>query len=755
MTKELKSLLILFVLILLLPNIRYTSEKNQLKIIQTDLSSRIAENVLYNTTLTVTAPLGYSMLESTPIILNLSLLASALPPSVDPFGLDTPDSSDDIKWNAAFVTYEDSLIPSQVDDVDTIPGYSEKDELLFALPDSVNLASGESSSFSIYFSQKDLNLPPPYFPEVCSITPYSKLEEIDDLWPELIDPDDGAYYIGNEIVQGAVLRSAAWSSGAIYELSLLDDQGESRFDIIKEKFPFPSEIWKWSRFARIEEFTSQNQYATHPYPGKLINLIPGPIRARITVQSTQPYTFNKYGEPGDQLDIYGVYTYSVYANQTYFDYSIDITGSEANTSSVLPLEYQNREWGGGRPGTYYKGIYVPGYTEDEGYGEGWVMRAPEDIDMHSIDTSDFSSPWYLEALLEGTTITPSSWEQPDDDKLGYGFIFEDRGFNNISWSASTEGVKNLYHGAQFPLKTRYHPFDADVLGGQDKIAFMEDRYDEFIKPRPTLTFSSSIISVAELPFDSLLISTPKASLDFDNHLLDVENITAFATDVAEFVSDANATKAAYQLLHFDNNSETGITGNLSWNNISQTWEVENIDVSSLNLHNSFVVVVEMETSTLSAKSPPSDCISVGEDIYPPTITAIVQNPSENIRYTDPVEITCQVSDESGISKVILRYHNDSWIDVPMVLEAGKFIGSIPPHSGGTMIEYEIKALDNSDRENSVSTVTFNYTVETDVESSTTRSSVPTSTVDTKISSGFTFIGVLILICVGLSWKKRR
>jgi hypothetical protein len=490
------------------------------------VSKTVATDDMIKVIINVTAPSTHDLPASTAIIIKLSDIAPNLPVSIDPFGMNTPESSDDIKWNAAYVTYNGELIPSQVDDIDGTTGYSENDELLFALPEAASLAVDQSAQFTVYFSPSDLNLPPPYFPEVCSITPYAKLDELDDLYPDMIDPNNGAYYLENEIVRAVPLVSSAWSSGAMYELSLLDNEGESRFDIIKQKFPFPSEIWKWSRFSRIEEFTSQNQYATRPYPGKLINLVPGPIRGRITIQSTQPYVMGAFGGPTISFDILGLFTYDIYVNQSYLDYSLDITGPEAGSHSVLPLEYQNREWGGGRPGTYYKGIYVPGYTEDEGFGEGWVMRAPDDTDIHSIDTSDFSSPWYLEALLEGTTITPPSWAQPDDVHLGYGFIFDDTGFSNITWSASTEGVKNFYSGAQLPLNTRYHPFDVDILNGQDKIGYMGDKYDEYLRPDPILSFNSSIISVTDIPFDYLFVSEPEVDLDFDNYILQIENITA-------------------------------------------------------------------------------------------------------------------------------------------------------------------------------------------------------------------------------------
>ncbi len=713
MKKSLKSIIFIVLLTSLLTqvNIGQSRPKSVSMAEERIFPKTVQTDEMIKVDINVTAPGTHALPASTAIIIKLNDIAPNLPVSIDPFGMNTSESSDDIKWDAAYVTYNGELIPSQVDDVDGITGFSENDELLFTLPDEVDLAIGQTASFTVYFSPLDLDLPPPYFPEVCSITPYPKLDEIDDLYPDMIDPNNGAYYIENEIIQGAVLISAAWSSGAIYEISLLDEFGESRFDIIKQKFPYPSEIWKWSRFARIEEFTSQNQYATRPYPGKLIDLIPGPIRARVTIQSTQPYVKGVFGGPTKTEEIFGLFTYDLYVNQPFLDYSMDITGPEAGSFSVLPLEYQNREWGGGRPGTFYKGIYVPGYTQDEGYGQGWVMRAPDDTNIHHIDSGDFSSPWYIEALLEGTTITPPQWEQPDDDKLGYGFIFDETGFGNITWSASTEGVKNFYSGAQLPLKTRYHPFDVDILQGQDKIEFMHDKYDEYLRPDPTFSFNSSIISVTDIPFDYLFVSAPHVDLDFDNYIMQIENITAFATDTAEFITDTTATSATYKLMNFKEKTETGIAGTLVWDPTSQTWGAADIDVSSLNLFNSFFVQAYFETSTLTGDSPPSVRVGGGADVFPPIIGAVTRNPIDIVRDTQRVNISASVEDDEGdVSAVILYYSNGTWYNVSMKSAYGLWKASIPPQKQGTKVEYKITAFDDADPPNSNTSEIFSYTV---------------------------------------------
>ena len=198
MKKSLKSLIFIVLIMSLLTQVNIgQSESNFSPIAEKRIVSKtVATDEMIKVNINVTAPGTHDLPEFTVIIIKLNEIASNLPVSIDPFGMNTPESTDDIKWNAAYVTYEGSLIPSQVDDVDGITGLSENDELLFALPESVNLAIGQTAQFIVYFSPLDLDLPPPYFPEVCSLIVYPKLKAIDDLHSDMIDPKDGAktYY---------------------------------------------------------------------------------------------------------------------------------------------------------------------------------------------------------------------------------------------------------------------------------------------------------------------------------------------------------------------------------------------------------------------------------------------------------------------------------------------------------------------------------------------------------------------------------
>jgi hypothetical protein len=702
-----------------------------------NFNSMAALDQMVKVDINVTAPNGYDLPTTTPIIIKLSEIAANLPISIDPFGMVTPEDSDDIKWDAAYVTYGGSLIPSQVDDVDNFNSYTEDDELVFALPESVSLTSGESASFSVYFGMKDLNLPAPYFPEVCTLTIYPDIKKVNDIYPDMLGFKDGVYYIGNGIMRAAVLKAAAWSTGGMYHLDLLDEQGESRWDIIKQKFPYPSEIWKWSRFALIDQFAAQVQFASK-YPGKVVKMITGPVRARITIQSTQPYVSGAFGDSLTQLDgVLGLFTYDLFANQTYLDYSLDITGAKAGSYDELPINFQNREWGGGRVGTLYKGIYVP--------GTGWKIRAPDDTDIHKVTSAGFSSPWYLEALYpEGETVRPPSWNEPDEDPYkGYGFIFDDTGFTNITWDASSEDVATWYDAAQFPLNARYHPFDKAVLDGQDKVDYMEDKYLEWVKPAISFDFNSSIIPITEIPFDYIFASAADTSLDIDAEILQIENVTAFATDTLEFLNSTNVISATYKIYFFKDKTETGLSGNLLWNNTSQTWRVNDLDVSSLDPFFSYEVVTFFETDTLTGRSPASYRFGGGKDIFPPRIGVIVQTPEEVIRYNEIVNISVSIDDDEGVVKnATLSYSNGSlWYNVTMQLAYGTFTGSIPPQNQGTEIQYKIIAYDDATPGNFNTSAIFKYIVV--VEYSPLQSIVP-----------LTLVGGVLIVAIFLALRSR-
>jgi hypothetical protein len=707
MNKKLNSVIFVLLLISLLS---FTNTKINQTVYSTSNGDKNSKKVTAGTELikvdiNVTAPTGPVLEGLTPIIVPLSEIADQLPSSVDPFGINASTEDDDVKWDAAYVTYEGNLIPSQVDDLDDIMGFSENDELVFTLPESVNLASGETASFSVYFSLKDMDLPPPYFPEVCTLSIYPDIAEINHEWPDMLGKRDGAYDIENGLLRATVLKAAAWSTGGVYHIQLLDEQGESRWDIVKQKFSYPSEIWKWSRFTLIDQFAAQNQFADRPYPGKVVKMITGPVRARITVQSTQPYVGGAWGGSTWTIDdLFGLFTYDIYANQTYLDYTLEMTGPKANEWPELVLELQNREWGGGRAGTLYKGIYVP--------GTGWVERSPDDTNIHKVEKSGFTDPWYLEALLEGTEVRPSQWHEVDEDPYrGYGFIFNNTGFSNISWDASSEELSSWYDAAQFPLRARYHPFDKIILNGQDKIQFMGDKYEEWTRSDPLVTIQSSMIDVTQIPFEFLFVNPPDVDFDLDNELVHIANITAFATDIKQFIkqNSLELESATFKILNQRDGSETGLGGDLTWNDSSETWYAYNFDVSSLDLYSIYVVVVYFDTSTLDGRSTSSERFGGGPDKNPPIIGAVNRDPLDIVKSTNNVTITADIIDyEGSISVAILSFSNGSWYNLTLNLAYGLYRATIPSHDGGMTIQYKIIAYDDASPPNVNTSVVYTY-----------------------------------------------
>ncbi|UCE12997.1 MAG: hypothetical protein JSV04_12495 [Candidatus Heimdallarchaeota archaeon] len=644
-----------------------------------NISLKTTQTEIYKTEIEVTAPSGYSLKEKTPIIIKLSTLAEAFPASSDPFGKNTVDTSDDVKWPAAYVTYGDDLIPSQVDDVDNQIGYSEDDELLFQLPESLELASGESATFSAYFGTQETNLPEPLFSEDCTVYEYTKYAEVKKNFGA--DMLKEAYYIDNRKIQAAALVDSAWSSGGLYELSVLDEQGNSQWDAIKQRFDSSWESWKWARFATVEQFIELNDKAgTNNFfiPDSQRSIIRGPVRARITMQSIPPYG-KASSVWGTKPGVFGLVTYDLYANLPYLDYTLDITGPNAAENPTLIIELQNREKAAGGSYSPYKSIYVP--------GKGWRPRNPDDLDDHAILSSEFLESWYLEKLAPGETMFP---EEPNADKLGYGTIFDITGLTNITYRKGSEELKLKYDACNFPLHARYFPLDASIT--EDAIAFMEEQYLEWSRPSPE--FDVTITSVTELPFEYVGVTRPEILYDNDTALLQIENVTAMSTKYGAINDSIEATHT-YEVLLAKTKAETTITGDLTWNSTTETWETHDVSLASLSPDVAYVVVVYFEVDSILGTSPPSIPFPEIPDSDPPIIGSPTQMPGANatIHSSDMVNVSVRVTDDSPLSKVILSYNNGTWHNLTMTSAFGLYSASIPPQAEGASIEYKIIAYD--------------------------------------------------------------
>ncbi|UCE15029.1 MAG: DUF4861 family protein [Candidatus Heimdallarchaeota archaeon] len=446
---------------------------------------RAAEDEVFWVTLQIPSPSAKALPSRTPVIVNLNKIADMLPTSVDPFGYKTPtDVSDDVKWEAIHVFYNGAPIPFQVDDIDDQVGFSGADELVFQLPEDI--PSGTIAIFSIYLGTNANNLPIHYFPDVCTVYEYPKIAEVTENFGA--DMLKEAYYIENSKIQACALVDAAWSSGGLYELSVLDEYGNSQWDAIKQRFDSTWESWKWARFATVEQFIELNEKAgTNNFflPDPERSIIQGPVRARIRMQSIPPYG-DASSIWGTKPGVFGVVTYDLYANLPYLDYTLDITGPNAANYPTLMIELQNREKNPGISYSPYKSIYVP--------GTGWRPRNPDDLDDHAILGSEFSEYWYVEKLAPGETMFP---EEPDADKLGFGMIFADAGFTNITYKKGSEELKMIYDSSEFPLHGRYFPFDATITN--DAISYMENSYQDWLSRDLDFAVGISTISISELP----------------------------------------------------------------------------------------------------------------------------------------------------------------------------------------------------------------------------------------------------------------
>ncbi|MHA2277675.1 MAG: hypothetical protein ACXAC2_17985, partial [Candidatus Kariarchaeaceae archaeon] len=684
------AIIVIFSLFLVLTNILATnSSPNSYRTFEPN--STLADDSIFNINITVTSPTGFTLANGTPIIIKLSEIASNFPESADPFGIITEDEeNDDIKWDGAYVMYEDALIPSQVDDIDTQPGFSGGDELLFQLPTS--LASDASTVFSLYIGSKAIDLPAPRFEEVATVYEYPKIKAIQE--QHGIEMIDESYYIENGVIQTAALVEAAWSSGGFYELSIL----ESGWDTVKMGYKFDWESWKWSRMAGIEQFVENNQAAL-VNPFYTTRIITGPVRAQLQMQSLAPY--GKAGSSwGTKPGVYGLVTYDMFAYVPWLDYTLEMVGTNAANYPDYEIELWNRNYGGGAYSTNHD-VYIPGL--------GYQERDPNDLDIHYYQDSQFSESWYLKKIDESSGYSyfcpggcteddrPPGWTDTDMLKAGHGVIFDDTGFGNVSWYKGSQRIKVNFDAMQSPFRARYVPFDKTIT--DNAVVYMGEKYQQFTSPNPALGFTISNVSLLEVPFEFISVSKPDVSFDNDTKLLQIANITAESSDQG-VINDSFIANLTYQILHSITKSQTSISGDLTWNSVDQKWEALNVDVSSLSFNQTaYVVIVYVDTQTSTGKSPYSDPfpeIAKPPDLNPPIISVpCIQTPSEAIKFSMMVNVSCVVKDDEGdVSEVILSYNNGSWYNVSMNFGFGSYSGTIQaPQPAGATIEYKIIAYD--------------------------------------------------------------
>ncbi len=705
------TILLLFITLISIQTQNYTVKSEEYEPISLrNLTNKISQETFYKVDIQITSPEGHSMPGFTPIAINLSVLASGFPISADPFGTTSNDTSDDIKWPAAYVVYDNSLIPSQVDDIDGKTGFSEGDELVFQFPEELTLESEESATFSVFFGTQESDLPEPYFDDVCKIYDYPDYDTVaenhgTDMLAEV-------YNMENGIIRASPMVDAAWSSGGLYHLQVLDEEGNSQWDATKQGFLEEWESWKWARFATVEQFVALNDKAgTNPFflPDSRNSLIQGPVRARIQMKSLAPY--GKSGTVyGTKPGVFGLVTYELYANQNYLDYTLDTTGPNADQFPTLQIEIQNREKAAGGAYSPYKWIYVP--------GKGYLERTPSgsELKANAVQASEMTQSWYLEKLKPGEEMSPPP-SPPDADKLGLGFLFDKTGLKNISFGipvGTNEYVKLDYGAAEMPLQTRYYPIDASIT--TDAIAFMSEQYDLWSRPSPD--YSISVTETTELPFDYISVTRPELTPSWAKigDTLTISNVSAIASTIGEIRGNTTGTTHVYDII-WENTSEIILTGELEWDTNTSLWGATDIDISSLTSNEFYYVRVRFTFNELSGASKLSKKFWYGNsdppiDLTPPTISGIIQTPMTEaiVRSTDTVNVSCLATDESGISSVFLSYFNGSWYNTEMIFDAGTYTGSIPPYSPGKTVQYKITATDDSDQQNSNTTEIFTYVI---------------------------------------------
>ncbi|MHA2100385.1 MAG: hypothetical protein ACW99A_17040, partial [Candidatus Kariarchaeaceae archaeon] len=662
------AIIVIFSLFLVLTNIIATNS-SPISYRTFEPNNTVADDSIFNINITVTSPTGFTLANRTPIIIKLSAIASNFPESADPFGLITPtDENDDIKWDGSYVMHIDTLIPSQVDDIDAQTGFSGDDELLFQLPTS--LASDESTVFSLYIGSKAIDLPAPRFEEVATVYEYPKIQAIKDEHGS--DMIDESYYIENGVIQTAALVEAAWSSGGIYELSLL----ESGWDTVKMGYKFDWETWKWARMAGIEQFV-ENNGASLVNPFFTTRIITGPVRAQLQMQSTAPYG-KAASAWGTRPGVFGLVTYDMFAYVPWLDYTLEMVGPNAANYPDYEIQFWNRNYAGGSYSTNHD-VYIPGL--------GYQERDPEDLNIRYYQDSQFLESWYLKKIDEasgysyfcpgGCTVDdiPSGWTEADMLKAGHGFLFDNTGFGNVSWYRGSQRVRVNFDAMQSPFRARFVPFDKTIT--DNAVNYMGEKYQEFTRPNPELGFSFSNVSLLEVPFEFISVSKPDVSFDNDTKLLQITNITAESSDEG-VIDDSFIANLTYQILHSSNKSQTSISGDLTWNSADQKWEALNVDVSILSFNQTaYVVIAFVDTLNSAGKSPFSDGfpeLAKPPDLNPPIISVpCIQEPSMAIKFSMMVNVSCVIKDDEGeISEVILSYNNGSWYNSSMNFGFGSF-----------------------------------------------------------------------------------
>jgi hypothetical protein len=138
---------------------------------------------------------------------------------------------------------------------------------------------------------------------------------------------------------------------------------------------------------------------------------------------------------------------------------------------------------------------------------------------------------------------------------------------------------------------------------------MEKNNKEWLRPNPELTLFASIIPLSDIPFSSILVTKPVIEFNKISDILEIKDVVAFSTVILDYINGSNSNIAAtYNVVYSKDKSETGLSGNLIWDEGTKTWGASGVAVSSLDLTLGYVVKAYFNdySNRIIGQSPPSN-----------------------------------------------------------------------------------------------------------------------------------------------------
>ncbi len=627
---------------------------------------RANPDVFWKIPIVVSAPTTANITVGSPVIITLGSLAANMPAEVDPFGLKTPTvTSDDVDWTAIYLYLTNARIPTQVDDVDTIPGPSEGDELVFEVPSTI--LAGASETFSLYFTTVSVGLPSPSYSFKTTVYPYPYVDYENTIFGGSTIGE--SYTMKNDNITAVVLVAGAYASGAIWRLII----NQTGFDIVKQNANITTnkEGYKWKRFANPSD-TGWAENNPAPSTGDdLLSIIVGPVRSIVKMRSTVSYD--------SQNNIFDVVTYTLYANQPWLDYELNITGPAVTPGMTLDINLRNRDQGTFSP--IYDTVFVP--------GKGEMLRLNATGLAQQVLPSSITQAWYAD------------YNKTLDEGWGIAYDrFSD--LNLMAWSKYTEGISLLFGnpslrtsvdswatptmdniGMHFPFHARYFPIDSSITAATPA-GYMSTMYQDWLAT-PTVTIQQA--QVTTLPFTYVRVSIPTATYDNSTKIMNILQVTA--NDSATGPLNNTDVVIAKYFVYTSLGTPTGIEGNLTWTGTN--WGASNVDLSSLAKGLYYVECYIKDSTGADGQSKRSNYIGEITNATGPTVQSVNYTP-QTPTSSDTVTVTATITDTFGVQQVILSYFDGSkWVNETTTKAQSTYTGVIPKMGGGSTVQFKIYA----------------------------------------------------------------